>query len=168
MALYLAETCSERGVVYDCMDELSAFKGAPPELVERERDLLADADLVLTGGRSIYLGKKDLNPSTHRFDSGVDVDHFQQATRPETPVPPAARNLPRPVIGYYGVIDERMDYDALAALAGENPAGTVLLVGPVTKVDESQLPRARNIVYTGQADYAELPGYLKAFDVALV
>lgn len=168
MAFYLRGLTGEAAVVYDCMDELSAFKGAPPSLIEHERQLLAAADLVLTGGRSIYVAKRDHNPNTHRFDSGVDVEHFQQATLPETPVPEDARDLPRPVIGYYGVIDERMDYDAIAALAEAFPEGTVLLVGPITKVREDDLPRARNLVYTGQRSYADLPRYLKAFDVCLV
>jgi glycosyltransferase involved in cell wall biosynthesis len=168
IALYLKACCPGRPVVYDCMDELSAFKGAPPGLIECERQLLREADVVLTGGRSIYLNKREHNPNTHRFDSGVDVEHFQRAARPETPIPEDARRLAHPVIGYYGVIDERMDYEAIAALAEAFPGGTVLLVGPLTKVREADLPRARNLVYTGQRSYAELPGYLKAFDVALV
>src|SRR5437016_11726407 len=136
--------------------------------MERQRDLLREADLVLTGGRSLHLSKREHNRNTHRFDSGVDVEHFGKATLPETPVPQDARDLPKPVIGYYGVIDERMDYPAIAALAEANPEGTVLLVGPVTKVSDAELPRARNIVYTGQRGYDQLPGYLKAFDVCLV
>jgi hypothetical protein len=150
MALYLKACCPGRAVVYDCMDELSAFKGAPPALRDYERELLAEADLVLTGGRSLYLSRRPHNPNTHRFDSGVDVEHFQQATRSDTKIPPDARELPRPVIGYYGVIDERMDFEAIAALAEVYSDGTVLLVGPVTKIDETVLPRARNIIYTGK------------------
>jgi UDP-galactopyranose mutase len=168
MATYLADLSRARTVVYDCMDELSGFKGAPPELVERERELMAEADLMFTGGLSMWLNKRQHHPNCHRFDSGVDVDHFGQAVRPETAVPPDARDLPHPVLGYYGVIDERMDYDAIRALAEAFPEGTVLLVGPVTKVDPAELPQGPNLVYPGQKSYAELPGYLKAFDVALV
>jgi UDP-galactopyranose mutase len=168
MAIYLAEISDSPTTVYDCMDELSAFKGAPPDLVECERQLMQQADVMFTGGLSMWLYKKQHHPNCHRFDSGVDVDHFQQATRPDYPVPVDARNLPHPVIGYYGVIDERMDYDAIRALSAAFPQGTILLVGPVTKVDPAELPKASNIVYTGQRGYGDLPGYLKAFDVALV
>jgi glycosyltransferase involved in cell wall biosynthesis len=168
MATYMRDLTNDHTVVYDCMDELSAFKGAPPELVERERELMAEADVMFTGGLSMWLNKRQHHPNCHRFDSGVDVEHFQQATLPGTPVPDDARDLPHPILGYYGVIDERMDYDAIRTLARAFPQGTVLLVGPVTKVDPAELPQAPNIRYTGQRSYDQLPGYLKAFDVALV
>jgi glycosyltransferase involved in cell wall biosynthesis len=168
MAVYMRDLGNCHTVVYDCMDELSAFKGAPPELVDRERELMAEAHVMFTGGLSMWLNKREHHPNCHRFDSGVDVEHFQRAVAPETPVPADARDLPGPVIGYYGVIDERMDYEAVRALSRAFPGGTVLLVGPVTKVDPAELPQAENIRYTGQRSYAELPGYLKAFDVALV
>lgn len=168
MAIYMRDLTGDATVVYDCMDELSAFRGAPPELVDCERSLMAAADVMFTGGLSMWLNKKQHHGNCHRFDSGVDVNHFQQATQAETPVPEDARDLPRPVIGYYGVIDERMDYDAIRALSQAFPEGTVLLVGPVTKVDPAELPQAPNIRYTGQRGYDQLPGYLKAFDVALV
>jgi UDP-galactopyranose mutase len=168
MALYLREACPSRAVVYDCMDELSAFKGAPPELAQRERELIAEADVIFTGGRSLYQGKQDLHPRVYRFDSGVELEHFQRATRNETPIPEDAAQLPHPILGYYGVIDERMDMPALKRLAEADPGWQILLVGPVTKIEESDLPRAANIHYTGQRSYAELPGYLKAFDVCLV
>lgn len=168
MATYLRDLTEDHTVVYDCMDELSAFRGAPPELVERERELMNEADVMFTGGLSMYLNKRQHHSNCHRFDSGVDVEHFQQATRAETLLPEDARDLPKPVIGYYGVIDERMDYDAIRALSAAFPEGTVLLVGPVTKVDPAELPQAPNIRYVGQRTYHQLPGYLKAFDVALV
>ncbi len=168
MALYLRDASESSTVVYDCMDELSAFKGAPPELVDRERELMAEADLVFTGGASMFENKRQHHPNCYRFDSGVDVEHFRQATLAETAVPDDIAELTHPVIGYYGVIDERMDYDAIRALSSAFPHGSILLVGPVTKVDPAELPRAANIHYTGQRSYGELPGYLKAFDVALV
>jgi UDP-galactopyranose mutase len=168
MAVYLREACPSRAVIYDCMDELSAFKGAPPELAQRERELIAEADVIFTGGRSLYQGKQHLHPRVYRFDSGVELEHFQRATRNETPVPEDAARLPHPILGYYGVIDERMDMPALKRLAEADAGWQILLVGPVTKIEESDLPRAANIHYTGQRSYAELPGYLKAFDVCLV
>jgi UDP-galactopyranose mutase len=168
MAIYMRDLTGDATVVYDCMDELSAFKGAPPELVECERRLMDEADVMFTGGLSMWLNKKQHHANCHRFDSGVDVEHFQAATRAETPLPEDARDLSHPVIGYYGVIDERMDYPAIRALSEAFPEGTILLVGPVTKVDPAELPQAPNIRYTGQRTYDQLPGYLKAFDVALV
>lgn len=168
MAIYLAGACSERAVVYDCMDELSAFKGAPAELVDRERELLRQADVVFTGGRSMYENKRLLHDNIYRFDSGVDVNHFQQATLPDTLVPDDADELPHPIIGYYGVIDERMDLEAVRVMAQREPSWQLLLIGPVTKIDEVTLPRGRNIHYTGQRSYEDLPGYLKAFDVCLI
>src|SRR5262249_13329288 len=94
MALYLAGACSERGVVYDCMDEVSAFKGAPRELVQRERELIGEAAVIFTGGRSLYDAKRPLHPKVYRFDSGVEVEHFQQAAQPETTIPPDVAGLP--------------------------------------------------------------------------
>jgi glycosyltransferase involved in cell wall biosynthesis len=168
MAIYLAGACNERAVVYDCMDELSAFKGAPTELIERERELMRQADVAFTGGRSMHENKRAYHSNIYRFDSGVDVDHFQKATLPDTLVPDDADELPHPIIGYYGVIDERMDLEAIQRMAQREPGWQLLLIGPVTKIDEATLPRASNIHYTGQRSYEDLPGYLKAFDVCLI
>lgn len=168
MAIYLAGVCSERAVVYDCMDELSAFKGAPPDLIDRERELMRQADVVFTGGRSMYENKRAFHDNIYRFDSGVDVEHFRRATVPETLVPDDADELPHPIIGYYGVIDERMDLEAIRLMAEREPSWQLLLIGPVTKIDAALLPQRRNIHYTGQRRYEDLPGYLKAFDVCLI
>jgi UDP-galactopyranose mutase len=168
MAVYLAGACSERAVVYDCMDELSGFKGAPPDLIERERQLLRQADVVFTGGRSIYENKRAYHGNIYRFDSGVDVAHFQKSTLPETLIPDDADELPHPIVGYYGVIDERMDLEMIRLMAEREPSWQLLLIGPVTKIEESALPQAPNIHYTGQRSYEDLPGYLKAFDVCLI
>lgn len=168
MAIYLGGACSERAVVYDCMDELSAFKGAPPELIEHERELMRQADVMFTGGRSMHENKRAYHPNIHRFDSGVDVEHFQKATRPETTIPEDADRLPRPIIGYYGVIDERVDLEALRQMAEAEPGWQFLMIGPVTKIDESALPRLPNIHYAGQRSYDDLPRYLKAFDVCTI
>jgi UDP-galactopyranose mutase len=168
MALYLAGACPERAVVYDCMDELSAFAGAPPELIERERDLMRQADVMFTGGRSMHEKKRSFHGNIHRFDSGVDVEHFQKAARPETRVPEDVARLPGPIMGYYGVIDERMDLEAIRRMAEREPTWQLLMIGPVTKIDPATLPQAPNIHYTGQRGYEELPGYLKTFDVCLI
>jgi UDP-galactopyranose mutase len=168
MASYLADLTQDGLLVYDCMDELAAFAGAPEELKDRERELLRNADVVFTGGRSIFEAKHPHNPNTHRFDSAVDVEHFAQAALPETLVPADVADLPHPLVGYYGVVDERMDYPAIEAIAAAHPEWSIVLVGPVTKVDPAALPKAANIHYLGQRSYQQLPGYLKAFDVATV
>ena len=158
-------------VVYDCMDELSNFAGAPRGLVEAEDRLLARADVVFTGGRSLYEAKRGRNPSVHCFPSAVDFDHFARAElQPDLAIPGDLACLPGPILGYYGVIDERLDYDLIAALADDHAStgGSIVLVGPTIKVDPATLPRRSNLHYLGKRDYADLPAYLKGFDVCLM
>lgn len=153
--------------VFDAMDELAGFRGAPPALRECEAALMAAADLVFAGGPSLYEARKDRHPRVSCFPSGVEAAHFAQAANGvPRPVDLAAR--PRPVLGFYGVIDERLDLDLLAAVADARPAWTIAMVGPVIKVAEADLPRSPNIVYLGQRNYADLPGYLACFDVAML
>ena len=153
--------------VYDCMDELANFRFAPPELIELERELLADADLVFTGGYSLYESKKDRHPNIHPFPSSVDRGHFAKARGAITePADQAA--IPGPRLGFYGVVDERMDLNLLASLADAHPEWSVVIVGPVVKIDRADLPRRPNIHYLGGRDYAELPAYLAGWDVALM
>jgi glycosyltransferase involved in cell wall biosynthesis len=158
----------ERGVVYDCMDELSKFRFAPPQLVERERLLMAHADVVFTGGYRLYQAKARAHPNVHFFGCGVDSAHFAKARLSETPRPADVPAGDAPVLGYYGVIDERIDYELVAALAAANPRWEVVMVGPVVKVDPATLPQAPNLRWVGQKQYAELPMYAKAFDVCLM
>ncbi len=155
-------------VVYDVMDELRAFKYVPPRLVQQEQELLARADLVFTGGPSLHAARRDRHPDIHLFPSGVDRAHFARALEPDLPLPPAVRDLPRPIIGYFGVIDERLDLDLLARVAAARPTWSWVLIGPVLKIEERALPRLPNLHYLGKRDYAELPAYLKAFDVAML
>ncbi len=154
-------------VVYDCMDELANFKGAPPELLLLERALLGVADLVFTGGHSLYEAKRDLHEAVHAFPSSVDVAHFGQARR-AIAEPEDQRSIASPRLGFFGVIDERMDLDLLAALADARPQWSIVMIGPVVKIDEADLPRRANIHYLGSKDYAELPGYLAGWRVALM
>lgn len=154
--------------VYDCMDELSKFACAPPQLVERELELLERADVVFTGGRKLFESKRQLNDNCHFYGCGVDGEHFGKARLPETDVPADIARLPRPVLGYFGVIDERMDYELIASLADSNPGWSVAMVGPVLKVDESSLPRRNNLHWLGKRDYRELPALCKGFDVCLM
>jgi len=158
----------ERAVVYDCMDELSKFRFAPRELVERERLLMSRADVVFTGGHKLWRSKSRLHGNVHFFGCGVDSAHFAKARLSDTPTPADLADVDAPVLGYYGVIDERVDYALVRALAEANPDCVVAMVGPVVKVDPRDLPQAPNIRWLGQKTYAELPSYAKAFDVCLM
>jgi len=159
---------NEVAVVYDCMDELSQFRFAHPDLVRRERLLLANADVVFTGGYKLYESKRRYHDNVHFFGCGVDNRHFGKARQPETAVPADIASLPEPVFGYFGVIDERIDYDLVRTLAESRPDASVVMVGPVVKVDPATLPKASNIHWLGQRDYSALPGYVKGFTVCLM
>jgi UDP-galactopyranose mutase len=154
-------------VVYDCMDELSGFAGAPPEIVELEQALLARADLVFTGGMSLFEAKRHLHPNVHAFPSSVDVAHFARArelrSEPDDQAP-----LPRPRLGFYGVIDERLDLELIDAVAATRPDWQLVMVGPVVKIDPAVLPKRTNIHWLGPKLYEELPLYLAGWDVALL
>ena len=167
MALAATEGLTPKVIVYDCMDELSAFVGAPPELVDCEAKLLSRADLVFTGGRSLYRAKKDRHPRVYCFPSSVDAAHFASAA---DGIPEAVDQsaLPKPRFGYYGVIDERMDLPLLAAVASSHPDWQIVMVGPVVKIDPATLPRLPNIHYLGQKAYSELPSYLCGWDICIM
>ncbi len=164
----LADQIPHSLLVYDCMDELSAFKGAPQSLIAQEKRLLAEADVVFTGGKSLYEAKKLLSNRVHCYPSSVDSVHFEQALRPSTIVPADMQDIAHPIVGYYGVIDERIDYELLGAVARQNPEVSFVMIGPVVKVDPADLPKADNLYYLGGKSYAELPSYLKGFDVAMM
>ena len=158
----------EVGVVYDCMDELSQFRFAPPELVQSESVLLERADIVFTGGRKLYDSKSRHHPNVHFFGCGVDADHFAKARSESTAIPVELHDLPRPILGYFGVIDERLDYALIERLADSFENGSVVFVGPVVKVDPAELPNRSNIHWLGQRPYERLPEYVKGFDVCLM
>jgi UDP-galactopyranose mutase len=154
-------------VIYDCMDELANFRFAPPELLPLERELLARADLVFTGGYSLYEAKQSRHPRVHPFPSSVDRAHFARA-REGGSEPADQAGLPAPRLGFYGVIDERLDLELVAAVADARPDWSLVMVGPVVKIGEDELPRRPNIHYLGNKDYGELPDYLRGWDVALM
>ena len=156
------------GVVYDCMDELANFRFAPDDIAQRERFLLERADLVFTGGYQLYEAKSRRHPNTHFYGCGVDAQHFGQARAESTVIPPDLAALPRPVFGYFGVIDERLDYALLARLADAYPAASIAMVGPLAKVERDMLPTAPNIHWLGLRAYADLPAIVKGFDVCLM
>ncbi|MFN3629963.1 MAG: glycosyltransferase [Casimicrobiaceae bacterium] len=163
MALPLLGAVPARAVVYDCMDELSAFDFAPPQLLQREAELLQRADLVLTGGPSLYEAKKSRHPHVHCFPSAVDVAHF---------APRAGRaddsDIAHPRLGFFGVIDERLDIGLIAALAAAEPNWQIVMVGPVVKIDPATLPRAANIHWLGQQPYDALPAFVQGWQVCLL
>jgi len=167
MALPLATRLTPRAVIYDCMDELSAFKGAPKELLEREAELLKQADVVYTGGQALFEAKKHLHSNIHAFPSSVDRAHFARARQPR-PDPQDQASIPGPRLGFFGVIDERMDLALLEAVARERPEWHLVLLGPVCKVDPADLPCRPNIHYLGSKAYADLPNYVAGWDVALL
>jgi UDP-galactopyranose mutase len=153
--------------VYDCMDELANFKFAPPELTILERELMALSDVVFTGGYSLWEAKRDRHPNIHPFPSSVDRAHFGKArTQREQPADQA--NIPWPRFGFYGVVDERMDLGLIAALADARPEWSLVMVGPVVKIDPADLPQRPNLHYLGGKGYEDLPKYLGGWDVALM
>jgi glycosyltransferase involved in cell wall biosynthesis len=159
---------NEIAVVYDCMDELAQFRFAQPDLPRRERLLLANADIVFTGGRKLFEAKRRYHRNVHFFGCGVDVAHFGKAWLETTIVPADIAHLPKPIFGYFGVVDERIDYELVEKLAAHNSAASVVMLGPVVKVDAATLPQAHNIHWLGMREYSELPAYVKGFDVCLM
>ncbi|WP_292037152.1 MULTISPECIES: UDP-galactopyranose mutase [unclassified Brevundimonas] len=167
MMLPAARHIEAAAVVFDCMDELSAFRFAPPELRTLEAELMNAADVVFTGGYSLFEAKRNRHANIHPFPSSVDAGHFARA-RSAAADHPAQAGLPGPRLGFYGVIDERMDLALIAAVADARPDWSLVFVGPVVKIDEKDLPRRPNIHYLGQQSYAELPAFLGGWDVALM
>lgn len=156
------------GVVYDCMDELANFRFAPEDIGEREAYLLDNAQIVFTGGRQLFEAKSLRHGNVHFHGCGVDVDHFGRARLAATEIPETLSGLPRPIFGYFGVIDERLDYPLIAALARRFPEASIVMAGPLAKVDADQLPEMANIHWLGQQSYDALPAIVKAFDVCLM
>ena len=167
MALPFTRHLTPLAIVFDCMDELSAFKNAPAVLREREADLMAEASVVFTGGQSLYEAKRHQHPNIHPFPSSVDVPHFARA-RAVTSTPPDQADIPSPRLGFFGVIDERMDLELVAGVAAARPDWQIVMLGPVVKIDPASLPCAPNIHYLGPKSYAELPLYVGGWDVALL
>jgi UDP-galactopyranose mutase len=167
MAIGFTQHLKPLAVIYDCMDELSAFKGASPVLKQQEAELFRRADLVFTGGQSLYEAKRNQHPNIYAFPSSVDVPHFAQA-RTIIQDPPDQANIPHPRLGFYGVIDERMDLELLAGIAAARPDWHLVIVGPVVKIDPAVLPQGQNIHYLSSKGYNELPTYLAGWDLAML
>ena len=154
-------------IVYDCMDELSLFKGAPARLIDQEKYLMANADIIFTGGKSLYESKKQFHSNVHCFPSSVDEQHFAKALN-GIRIADDISNLSSPIVGYYGVIDERIDLELLHETAKKLPNVSFVMIGPLAKIEETDLPKEANINYLGMKSYNELPHYLKAFDIAMM
>jgi UDP-galactopyranose mutase len=167
MALPLALSLDPQGAIYDCMDELSLFLGAPPQLLTLENQLLEYADVMFTGGPSLFRAKEARHPNVHCFPSSVDAEHFRLQGK-QVPEAEEQSDIPHPRLGFYGVIDERLDLEIVERLAQAHPEWHIVLVGPVVKIDPERLPRRPNIHYFGQRSYDQLPGYLAGWDVCLL
>lgn len=167
MALSFSRNLEPLATVFDCMDELSMFRGAPPGILDMEAELFRQADVVFTGGRSLFEAKQDRHPNVHLFPSSVDREHFQRA-RTTRRSPSDQADLPTPRLGYFGVIDERMDFELLAGLASARPDWQLVMIGPTAKVDPSELPQRPNLHFLGGRPYDELPAYIAGWDVALI
>lgn len=152
-------------IVYDCMDELSAFKGASPDLRIKEKNLLAEADVVFTGGKSLYEAKRTAHDKVYCFPSSVDIRHFSRMTKQK---PADVANIDSPIIGFYGVLDERLDLGLLKQVAEKLPNCNFVLIGPVVKIHTEDLPQAPNLHYLGPKAYGDLPAYLHNFNVAMM
>ncbi len=167
MALPLLQVFKPSKVIYDCMDELAMFKNAPKQLLQRESALLNIADVVFTGGPSLYQSKRDRHANAHCFSSSVDAKHFRQAQDRAISHPDQA-HIAHPRLGFYGVIDERFDVDLVSSMADAHPEWQIVLVGPVVKIDPATLPKQPNVHYMGQRTYDQLPQFLAGWDVCLL
>ena len=172
MALPMVEALHPEAMIYDCMDELSLFFGAPTQLAELEAKLVKNADLIFTGGRSLFKAKQALRSDVYCFPSSVDAEHFKRALKSEIRAPiaePADQvALPHPRLGFFGVIDERIDLGLLLNLADAHKEWQIILVGPVVKIDPSSLPQRPNLHYLGKRKYEELPAYVSGWDICLL
>jgi len=167
MALEITRHLKPALTVFDCMDELSAFKGASPRLRELEAEMFRQADLVFTGGQSLYESKKNQHPEVYAFPSSIDKAHFAQA-RQQLEEPADQAGIPHPRFGFYGVLDERFDIELLRGLSALRPDWHFVMIGPVVKIDPADLPQEANIHYLGGKSYQDLPQYLHGWDVALL
>lgn len=154
--------------VYDNMDELSLFRGASEELLALEQKLFEKADLVFTGGMSLYEAKRGRHHSVHPFPSSIEFDHFSKARRMAGPEPQDQAQIPHPRLGFFGVIDERMDIDLVGEAASLRPDWQFVMIGPVVKIDPATLPQRPNIHWIGSKSYADLPRYLRGWDIGFM
>ena len=168
MALLFTRHLDADVIAFDSMDELSAFKGAPPELLALEEEMMGRADVVFTGGHSLYDAKKHRHNDIHAFPSSIDAKHFGRGRSPERVEPQDQAGIAHPRLGFFGVIDERFDIDLLRDVAAAKPDWQFVIIGPVVKIDQADLPKAENIHYLGGKSYKELPEYIGGWDVGFM
>lgn len=172
-ALPLRDYFNAGFVAFDVMDELSMFAHAPAYLKEREKELLETADVVFAGGPSLARAKQAIRPDTLSLPSCVDASHYspERAAQAEAETHEEDRlehDIPHPRIGFFGVIDERLDIELVAAIADANPHWHVVMVGPVVKIDPNTLPQRFNIHYLGSQPYSLLPQLVQQWDVCIL
>ena len=167
MALHFTDHFNPIVSVYDCMDELSAFKGAHSALPDLEKELFKNVDLVFTGGQSLFEAKRNQHPAVYMFPSSIDLEHFRKA-RDEGNDPEDQAHIPHPRLGFFGVIDERFDGELLDQVAQMRPDWHFVMIGPIVKIHPDSLPKGPNIHYLGAKKYDELPDYLSKWEVALL
>ena len=168
MALGFSDHLVAVATVYDCMDELTGFAGAPPQLAKCEQNLFSHADVVFTGGISLFEAKRRQHANVHAFPSSIEVEHFAAAKSGALVEPADQAAIAHPRAGFYGVIDERLDLELLREVAALRPDVQFVILGPVVKIDPATLPSASNVHYLGGKSYAELPAYMAGWDVALL
>lgn len=168
LALDFSDHISPDFCIYDCMDELSAFRGASPRMTEAEKRLFEKADVVFTGGMSLYQAKRGKHRNVHAFPSSVDKAHFAKARNAKGAEPESQAHIPHPRIGFYGVVDERMDLELVENVARLRPEYQFIVIGPVVKIDPATLPRLENIHWLDGRSYTELPQYLSEWDAAFM
>ncbi len=167
MALAFSEHLAPKAIIYDCMDELSAFRFAPAQLVEQERKLFSKADVVFTGGHRLFQAKKAFHENIYPFPSAIDKSFFFPA-RTKLTEPLDQYKIPHPRLGFFGVIDERFDIQLVKEMAGLKSEWQFIFIGPIVKIEESALPKNKNIHYLGMKDYKELPAYISSWDVCIM
>lgn len=167
MALQFTEELNAEKVIYDSMDELSAFRFAPPQLLQLEDELFKKADVVFTGGNSLYQAKKNRHHNIHSMPSSIDKGHFGKA-RTIQPEPDDQKSIGFPRLGFFGVVDERFDIELLREVSAKRPDWQFIIIGPVVKIHHDDLPQAENIHYLGSKSYSELPMYIAHWDIALI
>jgi UDP-galactopyranose mutase len=167
MAMEFTGALDPRVVVYDCMDELSAFAGAPRSMLMNEDALFRTADLVFTGGASLFESKCKQHKNVHLFPSSVDKDHFAKA-RTGLTEPEDQRSIAKPKIGFAGVIDERMDLELVRQISAAKPDWQFIFLGPIVKIDSGALPKADNLHWLGMKAYADLPAYFSGWQIGFL
>lgn len=168
MALLFTRHLDADVIVFDSMDELSAFRGAPPELRALEDELMQRADVVFTGGHSLYEAKKHRHDNIHAFPSSIDARHFGRGRSDDRVEPDDQAAIGRPRLGFFGVIDERMDVALVGEVAALRPDWQFVMIGPVVKIDPADLPKQPNIHWIGGRDYKALPDYIGGWDVGFM